>query len=303
MKTVLLTGAGGFIGRHCLEPLLRRGFEVHAVSSRGQRNFSRERVQWHHADLHNAEQVLKLIGEVKPGYLLHLAWDVTPGFYWSSMENLRWVRTSLGLLQAFIDAGGSRVVMAGSCAEYDWEYGYCKETLTPLNPATLYGICKHSLSSMVSAASAGAEISSAWGRLFFIYGPGENPDRLVPSVITSLLLGQEVPCTHGEQVRDYIYVRDAAEAFCALLDSRVSGPVNIATGRPVLLKDLIGRAAEMIGRPKLVKFGAMAQASDDPPLLLAETRRLKDVVGWREKWSLDEGLEETITWWKDKLGF
>ncbi len=302
MKKVLLTGASGFIGRHCLEPLVRRGFEVHAVSSKKQRNFLRERVQWHHADLHNAEHVLRLMVEVKPEYLLHLAWDVTPGFYWSSLENLRWVRTSLGLLQAFIDAGGRRVVMAGSCAEYDWDYGYCKETLTPLNPGTLYGVCKTALHSMVEAASKGAQISPAWGRLFFLYGPGEHPDRLMPSVITSLLMGEVVPCTHGEQVRDYIYVKDAADAFSCLLDSEVTGPVNIASGRPVVLKDLIGKAAELAGRPELVRLGALSAAADDPPLLLAETRRLKDVVGWEEKWSMDEGINETIAWWKKKLG-
>ncbi len=302
MKKVLITGASGFIGRHCLEPLVKRGFSVHAVSSQEQNNYSREQVQWHHADLHNAEHVLRLMAEVKPGYLLHLAWDVTPGFYWSSMENLRWVRTSLGLLQAFIDSGGSRVVMAGSCAEYDWEYGYCKETLTPLNPGTMYGVCKNALHRMVEAASTGAQISSSWGRLFFLFGPGEHPDRLIPSVVTSLLKGEEVLCTHGEQVRDYIYVRDAADAFCALLDSEIRGPVNIASGRPVILKDLIGRAAEMAGRPELIRLGALSTASDDPPLLLAETRRLKDVVGWSENWSLEQSLAETFKWWEEKLG-
>jgi len=302
MKRVLLTGASGFIGRHCLEPLVKRGFEVHAVSSREMRNFTRERVEWHHADLHNAEQVLRLMAEVRPGYLLHLAWDVTPGFYWSSLENLRWVRTSLGLLQAFLDTGGSRVVMAGSCAEYDWDYGYCKETLTPLNPGTLYGIAKDALHKLVRGAAEGTQISSAWGRLFFLYGPGEHPDRLIPSVITSLLGRETVLCTHGEQVRDYIYVKDAAEAFCALLDSEVRGPVNIASGRPVILKDLIGQTADLAGRPELIRLGALAAAADDPPLLLAETRRLNDVVGWSPGWSLEEGLAETFQWWKERMG-
>ena len=302
MKTVLLTGASGFIGRHCLEALTKRGFSVHAVSSKEQQNFSRPEVMWHRADLHNGEHVLRLMAEVQPRYLLHLAWDVTPGFYWSSMENLRWVRTSLGLLQAFTGSGGERAVLAGSCAEYDWEYGYCKETLTPLNPGTLYGVCKKALQSMVEAAAVEAQVSCAWGRLFFLFGPGEHVDRLVPSVITSLLQQEEVLCTHGEQVRDYIYVKDAADAFAALLESDINGPVNIASGRPVLLKELIGRTAQLIGRPGLVRLGALSAAADDPPLLLAETRRLKSVVRWQESYSLEAGLAETISWWKKKLG-
>lgn len=302
MKNVLLTGASGFIGRHCLEALLDRGFTVHAVSSKEQNNYISERMEWHHADLHNAEHVLRLMVNVRPEYLLHLAWDVTPGFYWNSMENLRWVRTSLGLLQAFIDSGGERVVMAGSCAEYDWKYGYCKETMTPLSPATLYGASKNALNALTEAAGKEAGISTAWGRLFFLFGPGENPDRLIPSVITSLLRGEEVLCTHGEQIRDYLYVKDAADAFAALLESEITGPVNIASGRPIYLKDLINLTARLKGRPELVRLGALAAAADDPPMLLADTRRLKDVVGWEERWSLEEGLEESIQWWKKKLG-
>ncbi len=302
MKKVLLTGAGGFIGSHSIEPLLEKGYAVHAVSSKGRRNHSRKEVQWHHADLHNAEHVLRLIAEVKPTHLLHLAWDVTPGFYWNSLENLRWVRSSLGLFQAFIDNGGKRAVMAGSCAEYDWSYGFCTETQTPLSPNTLYGVCKNSLNQLTSAAGDQAEVSTAWGRLFFLFGPGEHIDRLVPAVVTSLLRGEHVPCTHGEQVRDYIYVKDAASAFVALLDSQVKGPVNIASGRPIFLKDIIGLAARETGRPDKVRLGAISAASDDPPLLLADTRRLKDAVGWEPQYTLEYGVKETVRWWKKKLG-
>ncbi len=302
MKTVLLTGATGFIGRHCLEALVERGFTVHAVSSRGRRNETQGAVHWHHADLHNGEHVLRLVAEARPGYLLHLAWDVTPGFYWNSLENLRWVRTSLGLLQAFIDGGGRRVVMAGSCAEYDWSYGYCTETQTPLTPQTLYGVCKNALHSMITAAGREAGISTAWARLFFLFGPGEHADRLIPSVMTSLLRGEEVLCTHGDQIRDYIYVKDAARAFAALLASDVSGPVNIASGQPVFLKDLVSLAAQLHERPDLVRLGAVSAAADDPHLLLADTRRLKDAVGWEAKYSVKQGMQETLEWWKKKMG-
>jgi len=303
MKKVLLTGARGFIGAHCLDSLLDRGFEVHAVSSKGLRNESetRDGEIWHHADLHNAEHLLRLMAEVKPQYLLHLAWDVTPGLYWNSLENLRWVRTSLALLQVFIDSGGERAVMAGSCAEYDWSYGYCTETQTPLTPNTLYGVCKNALRSMVTAAGDQAQISTAWGRIFFLYGPGEHLDRLFPSVVTSLLRGETVPCTHGDQVRDYLYVKDVAEAFAALLDSEVRGPVNIASGRPIFLKDLIGLAAQIIGKPELVRLGALTASEDDPPLLLADTRKLKEAVGWEQRYELQQGVKETIQWWRSQL--
>ena len=300
MKRVLLTGARGFIGAHCLEALQDRGFEVHAVSSRGRQNSDSEQVEWHHADLHNAEHVLRMLAEIKPQYLLHLAWDVAHGVYWSSLENLRWVKSSLSLLQAFIDAGGQRAVMAGSCAEYDWNYGYCSEELTPLKPATLYGACKNALQSITAAASLEAGLSAAWGRLFFLYGPGEHPDRLIPSVITALLNNEDVLCTHGEQIRDYLYIKDAASALAALLESDVCGPVNIASGKPIVLKDLIAAAAEIAGSPDLVRLGALSPAADDPPLLLANTFRLMEEVGWQPQYTLEQGLQETVAWWKNK---
>ena len=300
MKKVLLTGASGFIGLHCLEALLERSYSIHAVSARERGNSYREQVEWHHADLHNAEHVLRLIASVKPDYLLHLAWDVTHGIYWRSLENLRWVKTSLNLLQAFIDGGGKRALLVGSCAEYDWNYGYCTENLTPVQPETLYGVCKDALHRVATAAAAEKGVSLSWARLFFLFGPGEHDDRLVPSVINSLLLGEEALCTHGEQIRDYIYVKDAAAALVALLESKVEGPVNIGSGRPVVLKELIAEAAEIAGRPDLVRLGAIAVEPDDQQLLLANTRRLNEEVDWQPRYNLKQGLMETVEWWRRK---
>lgn len=306
MKTVLITGARGFIGAHCLEALHERGYQVHAISSKGRWNSRESAVQWHHADLHNYEQIVRLLLEVRPQYLLHLAWDVKHGTYWRSTENLRWVRSSLNLVQAFIEAGGKRVVTTGSCAEYDWNYGYCSENITPLKPATLYGVCKDALQKMTSAVCLEKGVSSAWGRLFFLYGSGENENRLVPSVITALLKGQDALCTHGEQIRDYLYVQDAAEALVCLLESKVEGPVNVASGRAVKLRKIIDTAAKIVGRVDLVRYGAIEVADDDPPLLLANTRRLFQEAGWQPRYNLKEGMQETAIWWqkqKSKSGY
>ncbi|MDZ4131743.1 MAG: NAD(P)-dependent oxidoreductase [Dethiobacteria bacterium] len=300
MKKVMLTGARGFIGAHCLCALVDKGFEVHAVSSKGSYNGYTQQITWHHADLHNSEHILRLMAEVRPEYLLHLAWDVTHGVYWSSLENLRWVRAGLSLLQAFIDAGGRRSLMVGSCAEYDWNYGYCTEGLTPLKPTTLYGTCKDALHKVTAAASREAGISSAWGRFFYLYGPGEHEGRLVPAVIKALLKGEEAHCTQGDQIRDYLYVKDAAGALTALLESEVEGPVNIAAGRPIVLRELIEATASQVGRPDLVRLGALTAGKDDPPLLLANTRRLNEEVGWLPQYRLQQGLQETVSWWRSR---
>lgn len=300
MKKVLITGATGFIGRHCLPSLLEVGYEVHAVSSKISTS-KLPNVYWHQVDLLDTVRISRLIAEVRPTQLLHFAWFTAPGEYWNSLENLRWVRASLDLLQAFASHGGRRVVMAGTCAEYDWQYGYCSEQVTPLAPATLYGACKHSLQIMLEASARQTGLSVAWGRIFFLYGPHEHPDRLVSSVICALLQGEPALCSHGNQIRDFLYVQDVADAFVTLLGSDVTGAVNIASGYPVALKDIIYEIAEKLDRRALIQLGAVPALANEPPLLVADVSLLTSKVGWSPKFDLDLGLEKTISWWKKHL--
>jgi len=211
------------------------------------------------------------------------------------------VSASLALLQAFGEQGGERVVMAGTCAEYDWGQGLCLESVTPRKPSTVYGTCKNALQEILSIYSNQFGLSSAWGRIFFLYGPKEHPSRLVSSVIQSILRGETARCSSGEQVRDFMYVTDVASAFVALLNSDIQGPVNIASGEAITLKDVVERIATKLGRPELLKLGARSTNLQDPPLLLADISRLKDELGWQPSFDIDRGLDETIAWWKEEL--
>ena len=131
-----------------------------------------------------------------------------------------------------------------------------------------------------------------------LYGPHEDPRRLVPSVVCSLLRRQVVKCTHGRQVRDLLHVEDVGEAFAALVDSRVSGPVNVASGQGVAIKDVVELIASKLGRPELVRLGEIPVAAGDPPMLVGDNTRLKEEALWKAKYSLAEGIEQTIEWWK-----
>lgn len=304
MKRVLLTGATGFIGRHCVPALRASGYEIHAVSSRAQpeQEIGEEvHVHWHRADLLDPVQVPEVIAATRPTHLLHLAWYAVPGRYGTSPENLRWVQASLGLLQAFAAHGGQRVVMAGTCAEYDWRYGFCSEPVTPLRPGNLYGTCKHALHLLQDAFAAQTGISAAWGRVFFLYGPHEHPDKFVASVIGSLLKNEPAPCSQGDQIRDFLYVCDVADAFVALLEADITGPVNIGSGYPIAVKEIVHKIAGRIGRPELVRLGALPAAPDEPPLVVADVRRLREEAGWTPRYNLDDGLEQAICWWKDQI--
>jgi nucleoside-diphosphate-sugar epimerase len=299
MRKVLVTGANGFIGRHCLPLLIARGYEVHAVSRR-LTTANGEEVFWHEVDLLRPGLAGALITRLRPECLLHLAWHTVPGEFWEARQNLDWLRASLEMLGAFIDSEGKRVVAAGSCAEYDCSGGQCIEETTCLSPTTLYGTSKHALERTIHSLTRQSDLSSAWGRIFYLYGPHEHRSRLVAYVVRSLLRGEPALCSEGTQVRDFLHIEDAAAAFVALLDSDVVGAVNIASGIPVTVRTVLEHIAGQIGRPGLLRLGAR-DASAEAPKVWASVQRLKDEVGWAPRYDLGDGIAQTIAWWQRSL--
>ena len=322
-KRVLVSGAGGFIGRWSVPALLRLGYEVHAVlSGNAGRDVPAqlEGAKIHFADLLDPSHVDALTSEVKPSHLLHFAWIATPGVYWNSAENFRWLAASDQLLRCFRAHGGSRVMMAGSCAEYDWSrVEVCDELSSPLAKtktappsgaaaagdsgaaASPYAACKIALQKRLDDFGRQEHLSPAWGRIFFQFGPHEHPDRLVPSVICNLLLNREAPCSHGRQIRSFLHVADVGEAFAAVLDSELEGPVNIGSDERVALADLVDRIGRQIGRPELLRVGARPASLREPALLVPEIHRLRDEARWRPRFTLNEALSDTIAWWRSRL--
>lgn len=301
MTRVLITGGTGFVGAPCVRAALERGAEVH-VLARNERD-SPPGVRFHAADLFDRQKVNEVMRAVRPTHLLHLAWIATPGVYWTSPENERWVDASIELLDEFTEAGGKRAVLTGTCAEYDWTGdGVCREHDTPIDPATLYGQCKDELRCLTEGLTANHGPSLAWARLFFLYGPGEHPARLVPSVARPLLAGQPAECTEGAQRRDFLHVDDAADALVSLLFSEITGPVNVASGVAVSVREVVERIGVATGRPELVRFGVRPTPPGDPPLLVADVTRLRTELGWAPRVGLADGLARTVAWWRDSLG-
>lgn len=302
MSRVLLTGASGFIGAHAVDALLAGGHEVHAVARRA--GTAREGVVWHEVDLLEPGAAERLVGAASTISLLHLAWYAVPGRFWTASENERWIDASLRLLRAFGEAGGRRAVMAGTCAEYRWGGEVLREQDSPLGPATrlepatLYGACKHATHVAATRVAEELGVSLAWGRIFFLYGPGEPPGRLVSSVVRGLLAGEEVPTTDGHQRRDFMHVADVAGAFAALVDGCLTGAVNVASGEPVPVREIVTLIEQAAGTHERVRFGALPTRPDEPDVIAGDPRRMREQLGFHPTIELEQGVAETVAWWR-----
>ena len=292
-ERALVTGASGFIGRRALGALRERGFEVHVAG----RTPPGGDVVFHEADLLDPAARRAAVAEAEASHLLHLAWYAEPGAFWAARENAAWVAATVGLVDEFAAAGGRRVALAGTCAEYDWSAPGPLREDAPLAPGTFYGVCKDAARRVVEGLGERAGIDVAWGRIFFLYGPEEDERRLVSGVARALVAGERAPTSAGTQRRDFMHVDDVAGAFAALLRSEVTGPVNVASGRAVTVRSIVERLAEAAGRPDLPDFGALPQRPGDPDEIAADVARLRAEVGFAPAWSLEDGLAATVRWW------
>lgn len=298
-ERVLITGGSGFVGRHCLPLIDPNRFEVVAVGKEAlSLSMAERKFQIHGLDLFDGEAIRLLLKEYRPKYLLHLAWEATPGSYWTSPLNHDWVEASFFLHEEFLKNGGERSVFAGTVAEYDWtQASPFSEDSSSLNPATLYGQCKLELFRRLMKTKRG---SFAWARLFYLYGPYEVPGRLVSGAFHCLYQGESFPSTDGAQIRDYLHVEDAARALLAILLSNATGAFNIGSGDRISVRQILEVIGRVTGRSDLIEFGKILQRPNDPPEIVADVTRLKNELKWRPRYSLEEGLTATSAWWKNR---
>lgn len=295
---VLVTGANGLIGPSACSALKSAGYEVMTCG----RSEITSGTSDHHVigDLLDHEFRSSLLSNVRPTELIHLAWQTKHGHFWNAPDNPDWRVASIDLLNRFLDLGGTRAVLAGSCAEYDWLNVGVWEKLTeaaPCMPATLYGQEKLKLSEYCAILNAqGASI--AWGRLFLLCGPRENTARFVPAITRALLSNEEAKMSSGKQVRDFMHIDDAGRAFASILDKDFRGVVNVASGDGSSLLSVATQLQQLIGRG-ILSPGSIPDRADDPPYLVADTSVLSETIGFTPKYDLISALENCVEWWKN----
>jgi nucleoside-diphosphate-sugar epimerase len=255
---------------------------------------------WHRGDLLLAEDRRRVTEEASASHLLHLAWHLEHGRYWTAPENEEWVAASLDLLRLFAQGQGRRAVLAGTCAEYDWnrsDTNLWRES-DPCRPATPYGRAKVELARKAAELARSMDVSLAWTRAFFIFGVGEDARRLVPSIIHGLLRNEKVALSSGRQVRDFMDTRDVGDALAALVDTDATmGPINVASGQGVSIRDIACLLAGLTGRDQtLLDFGALPDREGEPGFIVADTSQLKRACLLASTPPLSDRLFQCVNW-------
>jgi nucleoside-diphosphate-sugar epimerase len=303
-RRLLVTGGTGFIGRPLLHILHQSGAweEIHSVSRTKPVDADlRSGLVWHEADLLQMDTAEALIKTIRPTHLVHTAWVTDHGAFWQAESNRDWLQASVRLAGQFACYGGQRFVQLGSVAEYEWDSGRMFEGSTAERPASLYGASKLAFSRYLSACVKKGEFSAATGRVFFVYGPDEKPERLVPSLCRSLLGSHSATFGSGALWRDYLYIDDLCRAIIALLNSPLEGTVNLASGMPVRLSFIYDLLERISGKSGFLQRGTRPASADEIPILFGDAHRLA-TTGWRPIVTFEEGLSHTLDWWRDRTG-
>lgn len=294
-ERVLVTGGTGFIGRNVVDELIRRGYEVHSLVYPPFAPEKEGLVQYEMNLLDN-KQLEEFFNLHSFENLIHLAWYVGPKCHIHDL-NLDWTIATLNLLKLFKESGGKKFLGAGTISEYEYKYGYLVEEQTPTDPQTLYGNTKNAIFNIAKVYCKQNNIEFKWPRIFNLYGPAEKPQRLMPSVINSCLKGEDVKVSDCLKFQDYLHVEDTARGIVDVFEADIQGAVNICSGKPMQLRTIVEKIAQLTNFKGNILWGAIPAAFGDD-LVAGNNEKLKS-TGWTQKYSLDEGLKMTIEWWKD----
>jgi UDP-glucose 4-epimerase len=301
----LVTGASGFVGSAVVQHLLERGHQVSVLlrpnSSPVRLEAFLKMVKVISGDLSDTDSLRQAIARHPVDAVVHLAWSgVTADDRNCPRHISQNLVATLAVWEAACAAGCKVWIGLGSQAEYGPQNGVLREDICP-KPITAYGVAKLAAGLATAKMSEISGVRHVWLRLLSAYGPGDDERHMLPSVILSLLARKKPALTPGEQVWDYLYVDDAAAAIASALEQPISGVFNLGSGRTATIRSIVEQIRDMIHPGLPIGFGEVPYRDDQVMHLEADITRLSQATGWRPATSLQQGLRQTIEWYRERV--
>jgi UDP-glucose 4-epimerase len=300
----IVTGASGFLGSWLVRQLLERGHSV-IVLMRGVPQRRRvgdwlERVRIVKGSIESAEYLCERLADEPIDAFFHLAWSGVTAEYRDGTEQISMnVVGCLKMWELARDIGCKHWIGLGSQAEYGPTGKVLHEDLAA-SPATAYGVAKLACGLLTGKLSELAGIRHTWVRLLAVYGPGDDPKHLIPSVIQTLCAGRKPALTRGEQQWDYLYVEDAAKALSSIAEAGATGTLNLSAGKTVQIRRLVEMIRDFVDPHLPLGFGDIPYTADQLMHLEADIGRLHSATGWHPETPLQEGLRRTVECFKSE---
>ena len=305
MKRVALTGASGFIGANLTRRLIAEGCEVHLLLRQNYNPWRIESIQKnvkiHIVNLQDPRSTRKVIEAIQPDWVFHLA---AYGAYSSQTEYQQMIDTNLtstiNLVNACMEVGFEAFINTGSSSEYGYKDHPPKEDEW-IEPNSIYAITKAAATHYCRFIAQSKKVSLATVRLYSVFGPYEEPTRLIPSLIIEGLQGKLPPLVNPTIARDFVFVNDVSNAYISLASnsSKISSEVfNLGTGTQVSIQEVVEIARQLLPIQENPLWGSMPDRQWDTSCWVCDHSRITKAVNWQLSSSFAEGFQETINWFK-----
>lgn len=304
MERAVITGPTGSIGVALIQELIQHNIKVYAVCRPGSKRVDNlpqsPLVSVVACDLRELEHLSDMIHE-KCDVFYHFGWDGTFGNARNNMQGqLKNIQYTLDAVEAAARLGCHKFVGAGSQAEYGRVEGKLTAD-TPAFPENGYGIAKLCAGQMSRILCEQKQMEHVWTRILSIYGPYDSMNTMIMSAIGKLLQGEKPLLTKGEQQWDYLYSKDAGYAMYLLGEKGISGKIYcIGSGMTRTLSDYVKILRDDISPELELGFGEVPYAPKQVMYLCADISELTGDTGFSPRYSFEEGIKETIEWYKGR---
>ena len=303
---VFLTGASGFIGSFLAGLLVDRCHEV-AVLLRPDASPWRiadklDSLRTIVGDLDQIDAIARELADFAPEVVIHAAWSGVASRDRNDVRQTVNIERSARLLSQCIKAGAKSFVGFGSQAEYGANAINPDEWST-LRPTTMYGATKAAAFHVLRAICDRHDVRFSWARVFSTYGPKDSVDWMIPQLTLSLLRGRRPALTKGTQQWDYCHASDVARAVIYIAETRdAHGPFNIGAGMTHSIRHIVELVRDIVAPGASLGFGEVPYRSEQVMHLQANVTRIRDATGWRPEISIEDGLRETVEWYRAQRG-